>query len=173
MDIKEYKNSLPTALLKPLNEISKINFGENYLLFSKTIKKSQEVLVIQNSQKNICGFLLSDSEIKSCNNQHSVVLTLKTIAVHPLWQKRGVGTYLFDFWLNQIKAEPNTLIQIPLWKQSNGIAALENLAVKMGFRYYKTELNYWYEDSLLKNYQCKFCGPPPCKCHLIWYTKTL
>ena len=31
--------------------------------------------------------------------------------------------------------------------------------------------NYWYDDSLQKNFDCEYCGKPPCTCNAVLYTK--
>ena len=31
--------------------------------------------------------------------------------------------------------------------------------------------NYWYDDSLRRNYVCAACGEPPCTCTAVLYTK--
>jgi ribosomal protein S18 acetylase RimI-like enzyme len=92
---------------------------------------------------------------------------LKTIAVHPTYSNKGIGTALTNYRIAMLKKSTNSIFAVS-WEQkqnSFNLKILEN----SGFTRKRRIENYWMEDSQQKGYTCEACGTPPCKCTALIY----
>lgn len=97
---------------------------------------------------------------------------LKMICLIDEFKGKGIGSQLINESLNYFKSKNIQVIYAFAWKNSEGI--------NMGtiFNRYRinriTEIqNFWYDDSLEKNYCCPECGQPPCRCSVVVYGKNV
>jgi len=169
-------------------KLSNIHFGQNFIT-SQYLNKYLSIIKKQgftflSDQNNVVGFILTDilntSEfieaiikdkewfISQLNDYKNVAL-IKQIVVNELYQNKGIGSLLIEHVINLL----NTSSQITYclaWKKGDK-TPLKNILLKNGFSNIKTITNYWYNDSLSKNYSCIHCGSPPCTCSSEVYFK--
>lgn len=89
---------------------------------------------------------------------------IETIAVHPKFKNQGIGKKLLQF---ELKNELTNALSV-VWKHPQG-TPLAHLYQSMGFHLLKTIPNYWEYDSLKHQYECVYCGAPPCHCQAMIY----
>lgn len=96
---------------------------------------------------------------------------LKTMAVQNAHTKQGIGTKLVSHILDILVQDGIKEIYSIGWKK-DGKVSIGNILLRHGFKQHRNVENYWFEDSILKNYDCALCGPPPCRCHAAIFVKT-
>ncbi|MCX6353237.1 MAG: hypothetical protein NTX03_15470 [Bacteroidetes bacterium] len=137
--------------------------------------------VVKNFEGVVMGFCYSfliasellDEELhptqKVFGNKIGVI---KTIAVDAAFEGQGLGTALtHDKLIIMEEYAANTAMSIA-WKtenEKNYTGILKNF----NFSVVSEIPNYWYADSLSKNYSCQGCGEPPCGCMAVVYSKVL
>lgn len=94
---------------------------------------------------------------------------LDIIAVHPDFSGCGIGSQLVDEVNTFFKKECKTIVSF-VWEHPNG-TPLASILKNKHFNHIKTASNYWVNDSIQKQYNCKYCGQPPCKCNALVYEK--
>ena len=52
---------------------------------------------------------------------------------------------------------------------TGGVANARRIVENIGFKMITEIEDYWYKDSIVKDYICPSCGKPPCKCSMIFY----
>jgi len=113
------------------------------------------------------SIILKDKEwFKSLFQNNYPVGVIETIVVDKGYNNRGIGKLLVQASLNQLRNKTNSVVSF-LWQHPNG-TPLETLLTKYQFKHQKTIKNYWFKDSILKNYNCKYCGQP-CYCQCMVY----
>lgn len=99
------------------------------------------------------------------------IAIFKTLAVHPDHQHKGYGSILLKHGLELLETYQLPILYI-LWKEGERAGFAKRIK-NLGFTPFADIKNYWLNDSLKKNYHCKRCGPPPCKCSATFYIKWL
>ncbi len=91
------------------------------------------------------------------------VCKLDLIVLEPEFRGKGLGNKLFEYRLKEI-AERTTSSKIYLnhWVKSDSPIPL--IAIKFGFKKKSSISNFWREESLKLNYECKECRNKPCVC---------
>ena len=92
------------------------------------------------------------------------VLILDVMAVHPKYQKSGIGKCLMENLMNQIG---NHSWFCFAWKSSSGIH-MAGLLKKAKARVIWENRAHYFHESLALNYICPKCGVP-CKCGVVLY----
>jgi ribosomal protein S18 acetylase RimI-like enzyme len=101
------------------------------------------------------------------------IAVIKTIAIHPNFQRKGYGTKLLQHIIHKIEIQKNACsIYYPAWKES-ACDGFCKLLINKGFKEVKEYKNYWSADSVQNNYSCVKCGNPPCNCTMVLFKKTL
>ncbi len=93
----------------------------------------------------------------------------ETICVKNKFRGTGIAQELADDLIGSLKqVEPIDIICSTLWK-AGGVANARRIVENIGFKMITEIEDYWYKDSIVKDYICPSCGKPPCKCSMIFY----
>ncbi len=92
---------------------------------------------------------------------------IKTVGVNPEYKNQGIGTLLTSKGIEILQKEATTIISM-CWDQKDD-TPFARVLEKCNIHLIKTIPAYWEEDSLAKEYSCKFCGEPPCLCAALIY----
>lgn len=180
--IKATTKTILTKHMKGLIKIADLTMGKGYYNPLDIIEYTSPGSNIYFSiiDNKITGFALSyfirgdNQNIKfCCNDIKGSIGLVKTIAIDPNYQNKGIGTKLLDATLADFnKNGINTAISF-LWKSTDGKINASKLLENRLFKLYKTILQYWYYESLKKGYECPTCGKPPCNCSALLYLKNI
>ncbi len=157
--------------------ISNNLFGEDYYTpedFRKLNKES--ILRVATLNGEVVGYfvfkILKENTVGYLDVQStSKFLEVKTIAVHPAHQGKGLGTFIFNNTTNIAKEFNVENCYCVAW-QRNGKVAMHNIHINAGFQVVKNISNYWRLDSIQKGYDCPECGNP-CVCNAVIYHKRI
>lgn len=93
----------------------------------------------------------------------------KTIAVHPDYTGKKIGSKLFAHGLKKPPAK--SLMWLSIAWASGEKAHLAPIMKKHNFvEAFKAEA-FWKEESIVQNYHCIKCGAPPCNCNAYIFYK--
>ena len=174
--------------LKDIIQLSDQVFGKDFLdtaYISSHINSSKHMgYVLLSGKKEVMGYILVDL-LSPCELSATVVnentwflnyfkpfnkiALIKQIVVSPVYQNKGLGSFLIDHIQNKLSDLANAYCCI-VWKKE-GDNSLKYILLKNKFKPEKITKNYWSNDSVDKNYNCAVCGSPPCKCCAEIYTK--
>ena len=183
---KAFISSYLPVYEKELLHISDLQFGQGYLskadLDSYIINSNSHLLIVT-YKNNLIGFSvfeICDFET-TCNQlrlekiwfeknigQFKTVCIRKHIAVHPDFEQMGIGNLLLEKGLQYIKNKAEVVISMA-WQNELTIP-IEDLLIRHGFSKTIEFQDYWYQDSISKNYFCESCGHPPCSCSAVLYS---
>lgn len=88
---------------------------------------------------------------------------VKTIAVETEYRFQGIGTTLVRVSLNQLKELTRIFVSV-VWDKANN-QKFTRIFDEIEMSFTQQIKNYWIQDSMLKGYNCVYCGLPPCKCN--------
>lgn len=164
--------------IKTLKQISDIQLGKDFISLDAIIfyiKNVDFTIITACYKKEIVGFcILENSTFEKIENsikkhlflkneaQEKSIILLKTIAISPKFSRKGIGRKIIQTIDLQKEKTNSTLISVA-WKSKKGIH-IEKLFLEIEMQKIIEIENYWSKDSLEKNYSCKNCGKPPCKC---------
>ena len=97
----------------------------------------------------------------------SPIGVIKTVGVNPEYKNQGIGTLLTSKGIEILQKEATTIISM-CWDQKDD-TPFARVLEKCTMHLIKTIPAYWEEDSLVKKYDCKICGEPPCLCAALIY----
>ena len=175
--------SISKIQLNDFNSISRISdacFGLNYItteLLSSMLAEPGIFNKIE-LENNLIGFCLVqitsgkvkdfEFEIPEIVKEEEIAI-VKTIAIHPNYQRKGFGTQLLKQVVQQINSQPTiSSVYYPSWIESES-DGFSKTVKNEGFKEIKLYQNFWLNDSLKHNYTCIRCGNPPCKCSMQLY----
>lgn len=172
-----------------LLHISDLQFGQGYLSkddLDSYIANSNSHLLIVTYKNNVIGFSIfeiCDYEM-ACNQlrldkiwfeksigQFKTICIRKHMAVHPDFEQLGVGNLLLEKGLQYIEHKVEVVVSMA-WQNKSTIP-IEDLLIRHGFGKTYVFYDYWYHESLSKNYLCDSCGNPPCRCSAVLYSLIL
>ncbi len=113
---------------------------------------------------------LPDELLRFLPDKSKTGLTL-SLAVDGKAQHEGVGTALFEARIRTFFNHDASGILMPGWQKPDGSTSIDPLAQKYGFKALGIVKNFFYHDSLKRQYRCPVCGPPPCRCGAVVYWK--
>ena len=154
------KGDLPVII-----EIANTYLGKDYLTstLSESLDNKDYLLkVAKLANCKIVGFVLYQFKKDE--------LIIKSIAVNPLFIKKGIATLLITNAVEYIAKMNYKKIKIIAWKKEQGIIGILS---RLKFQQKEKLSNYWKQDSLEKGYNCPTCGAPPCLCSAIVFEKQL
>ena len=93
----------------------------------------------------------------------------KSLAIRKDRQNLGVGTSLFAVRIENFRKLGAGAVLMPGWQYPGGTTAIDGIARSFGFRKLGTVKDYYYRDSIKRQYSCPVCGPPPCRCSAVIY----
>lgn len=159
MDPKVAICSAQPCHYKDISTIVNQQFGDNYLNSKNPLQNYPVVIVA----------LLNDEVIGFCSGkiEHSTGI-LDLLAVKPEHQKKGLGSTLFQARMERFLE--HNIHQFKLFHWVTSAAPFPKIALQHGFQKNETHNNYWSKESLMLNYTCVECGPPPCTCQCEVYT---
>lgn len=166
--------------------ISNEQLGQDYIkkqALEEMLNSDQVVILVFEQNNELLGFLLYEiidknrlkHELKIINaNLEKIIKTennfgfLNIVAVSEKAKGKGVGSAL-NFEIVKIMEQKGIKFSFSLaWKDKEKIN-IGNILLRVGYiELYEIE-NYYYEDSIKRNYTCPTCGNPPCKCSAIVY----
>jgi len=164
-----------------IKDISDHVFGSNYI----TLNQLNSILAIKNIQfkitlnSKLIGFCLTSmQDAKDIAEIFPGIITLsenialiKTIAIHPEYQRKNFGSLLLKKVIKSIKQQNvSSEIYYPSWVEPKS-EAFTKLLKNEGFIEYKTFLKYWHQISMISNFGCVKCGNPPCSCSMKLFVK--
>ncbi len=114
--------------------------------------------------------ILKDNEsFVSVINGFEELIIIKQVVVASNYRKQGIASSLLKKVLEDLKHR-NHLIFCFAWKKNEN-TVLKNILKRANFKIKTTIENYWEQDSLVHQYNCSFCGSPPCVCSSEVYIK--
>lgn len=136
--------------------------GENYMQgLLNPMDDNQIWLAIDQQSEQVVGFAYVIVKKKQA--------TIKSIAIRSSFQNKGFGTKLINTALSELQATVETF-EVVTWERSDSQKIpIEKLLLNLGFKRSKTEVNYWFEDSLGSGYDCPSCGNP-CRCNAVFFS---
>jgi ribosomal protein S18 acetylase RimI-like enzyme len=96
------------------------------------------------------------------------IALIQTISVSEHHTGLGIGKQLTNAILNQVNRISKTTLSL-VWEHQNG-TPLAHILSQCGLKLQVKIPNYWYYDSIQNNYDCKYCGTPPCQCTMMVYS---
>lgn len=165
-----------------ITSISNACFGLNYIttkLLSNMLSEPgiYNKIVLENKLIGFCLAQILNTETKDLEfeipdlQQEEKIAVIKTIAIHPNYQRKGFGTQLLKQVVHQINGVAEVYsIYYPSWIESESDGFSKSVKNE-GFKEFKLYQNFWLNDSLKHNYTCIRCGNPPCKCSMKLYRK--
>ncbi len=151
--------------------ISNDELGQGYFEdISKIIADNySHILVADYNEKEIVGFIyfytwatqFEGNSVQSGFKQQGAVL--KTMAVSAKYQNKGYGSQLLKHAIDSIKNQEIKNITGVAWKNPKGQTNVEHPLLKLGFKKEREIENFWYKDSVEKEFDCPICGNP-CLC---------
>jgi len=178
---------LEASFIKGCIEIGNSQFGNGFvteLELLNTIKSSNRFGLVSKTNDCISGFvlasiynsfeelnpiLISNSNWFKHRFEHKYPIALiQTIGVSEHHIGLGVGKQLTHAILNQVNRLSRTTLSL-VWEHQNG-TPLAHILDQCGLKMQIKMPNYWYSDSIQNNYECKYCGTPPCHCTMMVYS---
>jgi len=167
-------------MMNSINQVGKLinnTLGNNYIPFNKLTfllnnKKVSYKVIYHNHQIIAIAWvqLLSKEKLrlKTKNKVHitKAIKVLEVVAVHPKFQKLGFGSMV----VKDLLTEMNSPVVCFAWTSFSEVF-LKSVLIKQNFKTIKTSYLHYYKDSLSKNFGCKICGNPPCKCAVTVFKK--
>ncbi len=170
---------------KTILSISDLQFGKEFVdnkMLQAYIDEENKYGFVAKIDQEIAGFILlakygSDAFKSTLLHEHDWFASryskstnmgvIHTIAVDASFANHGLGTLLTKKGIEILSKDVNQIISI-CWDQHEQ-TSYSKVLEKCGFQFAKAIPNYWFNDSLQKNYNCKLCGEPPCKCQALIY----
>ena len=180
--VSQYFNivNLDEKYFNDIVTLSNQQFGDDFLSIDQLSNQTKGYVAVNGTK--VLGFLIykvcnqfSDlesivlkdkKEVEQQINHHFPVGVISTIAVDINYSNQGIGKKILDTALNDLSNQCKSMISF-LWEHPNG-TPLAHLLKQYDFNQLKTIKNYWFDDALLKGYNCKYCGNP-CKCNCLVY----
>lgn len=96
---------------------------------------------------------------------HEPIAYIKQTAVKSGMTGQGICAKLIEFRERELANKARSMIRILWKKEENTFSQL--IAERYQYIFLKEIKLYWYEDSIIRKYECAICGKPPCKCSAI------
>lgn len=178
---------LSSNQINDILELSQVAFGDSYLTYEVLqgfIRNTNCEILLEEEQGKVIGFtivlvvpkkertkhlFLSPHWFKKHLNTQSEFGYRKMTVVRKENQKMGIGkslVYRGDKYL----ISRCTQILSTVWKNGKE-RKMKELLTSSGYTELETISNYWAMDSENNNYNCQFCGEPPCSCSAIVFLK--
>ncbi len=156
--IREYKKSDTADIL----EFTDVNLGNAYIKVSDL--QDFLILVAEDLETEKCvGVCLFYIDAETNRG------VVKTVVVASEFSGKGIGTKLISSAVENLQSRGIEKFISPLWKSGDRINS-DIIFRRNGFVPVKEIPDYWYEDSLLRNYSCPVCGSA-CHCSCVIYEK--
>jgi len=128
-----------------------------------------DVLNKDKFQSELLGnsYILPDDLSQHLNTQTLGIL--KTIVVHPDYQRLGIGAKLVSKALEALSTNDVRRVVSFGWKTES--AHIGPTLLKVGFKAIYEFKEFWHEHSLKHGYDCTNCGHP-CKCNAVLFFKS-
>jgi ribosomal protein S18 acetylase RimI-like enzyme len=170
---------------KTILSISDLQFGKEFVdnkMLQAYIDDENKYGFVAKIDQEIAGFILLakyGSEVFKSTLLHEQdwfasryakstnVGVIQTIAIDASFANQGLGTFLTQKGIEILSQYVYEIISI-CWDQHEQ-TSYSKVLEKCRFQFVKAIPNYWFNDSLQKNYHCKLCGAPPCKCQALIY----
>jgi len=168
--IQSYKKEY----LRQVETIAELQFGKGYISCDDWFDKDRIILVAVKDEK-VLGFCiavileyknLAHIELQSVLTDSPVGM-IKSLAVQPGQIRKGVGAKLLEAILRLLVEKGVSQFYTEAWRDRKG-TRIEKIVLKNNFTKLIEKEDYWYSDSLKRNYQCSVCGQP-CRCNAVVY----
>lgn len=143
-------------------------FGKGYLKIDGLTKLIAEkgffgcVVLYKNIE--LIGACIGNTDAMFINDK---AIYLKSIAVKDEYKNKGVGKMLLKSFIKAADDKQLTIYSSVWIKRDKNI--FENMLAKNGFNLHEKYENYWREASIKEQFECKYCGIPPCLCSMKIY----
>ena len=178
---------LEVNTIKKCKEIGNSQFGNGFvteLELLDTIKSTHRFGLVSKTNDVVSGFVLA-SVCETIDDLKPMLISnanwfidaykdkfpialIQTICVSEHHKRLGIGKLLTIGILNQVNKLSKTTLSL-VWEHQNG-TPLAHILDQCGLKMKIKMPNYWYYDSLQNNYDCKYCGAPPCQCTMMVYS---
>ena len=174
-------NSLKASHIQDIILLSNNVFGYSFLTTTYVKQyidspKKKGFVAISNDEK-VVGYILTDlltpKELLNIIlkekewfeyyfQDYKQIALIKQVAVDESFRNKGIASSLIHHVQTQI-SYLTEIICCLAWVKGNMIP-LKNILVKNDFLLIRKICDYWFTDSINKQYDCSFCGSPPCRC---------
>jgi GNAT superfamily N-acetyltransferase len=166
------------ASIDQIHQLVEACLGENYISKSKLRRifmRRFYLATVYNGRAliGVAWFKYISGREFTTKSKGSIKLSAETLildvmAVHPKYQKRGVGKQLMEKLLKSAKDESWYCFA---WKSKDGVH-MASLLKRIGAKpIWKNDLHY-FKESIKSVYKCPICGNP-CKCGVVLYKHRL
>jgi len=160
-------------------------FGYNYLTkpeLQNYINDNDKIGIVSKNDRKITGFqlmqigkpeniiatmLCEQKWFRKQFSKYKLIGVLKTLAVKEEYHNQGIGTLLTKKSLEILRKKTDLIISV-CW-DNNGDNSISKILKKFNMKLIRQINEYWKDDSIKKNYSCKICGAPPCRCNALIY----
>lgn len=152
-------------------------FGEGYLRPADFMDESSRVWGAFNGDQ-LNGFLLCYVQDIQCfdidwlteifGSGNRRLVSIKSMCVSPHARRQGIAFGLLEQMFRYFEPLEVEGFYTVLWKK-DGQVPIAALFESFGFFRQRDLPRFWYRNSLLKQYNCKVCGLPPCCCDAVLY----
>jgi ribosomal protein S18 acetylase RimI-like enzyme len=181
--IREY---MPSEMDQIIN-ISDHCFGKGYYTRNQLKglgKSAHKIWIAGSSPDRVMGFaicsILSDIELAKKLGPDRIQPILKgqkagvlqTVAIGHEYRGMGIGRSLAVRVLEYIEGQGVPDVFSFLWYNKQNPPNAMGLMKALFFEEFGEIEAFWYQDSLVRQYHCLTCGPPPCRCSArVFYKK--
>jgi len=178
--------SITPASIKAIISIANTQFGNGFITeleLLNHIKSSNKYGIISKINNETSGFVLA-TICHDFNDLEPIIVSnykwfeenfkakfpltvIETIGIHPNFTGKGIGKRLITDILNKTNPLSKHTMSL-VWKHHNG-TPLSHILEQCGLSHQVSFTDYWKKDSLQNNYDCKYCGHPPCECIAMVY----
>ena len=193
--VEIYNYTMQTTTIQPIEassikriiEIGNKQFGNGFITeleLLNIIKTPNKYGLVSITDNEISGFVLASvcNSIEELNpiiiSNHNwfantyiskfPIAVFESIGVCEKHTDLGIGKLLTIAILNITNKVSKTTLSM-VWEHQNG-KSLSHILDQCGLKMQIKMPNYWHEDSIYNNYDCKYCGTPPCNCSMMVYS---
>lgn len=161
---------------KEILDLANTSFGNDYIRkeqLEQYLKSTSHFGYVVIFETELVGFMLNQiiksfqyKVLQSKINVFEIakqneIGVIKSLAIKENYQGKGIASQLIEKALHELEKTMTHNICI-VWDHPEN--RITNVLKKFGFSHIETIPQYWKDESLEINYQCKICGSPPCLC---------
>lgn len=102
--------------------------------------------------------------------QSDAVGLIESPSIHKEARGHGLGEMVIAPTIDLLTTHGCQVLCAFGWRTQNGVYAAD-IYYDHGFQAVREYDRYWYEESIQTGFRCAECGPPPCQCSAVFFTR--